>query len=844
MSRLFISHSSRDTEVTRRVQRWLAEQGHESLFLDFDLEAGIPAGQEWERVLYRKLRASQVVVLICTQNSLSSQWCFAEVAIARMERKPVIPILATPLDDANPLPDILKTIQRIDTRTGFDGAFQMLAQALNGLGIEPTSVRYWKPADAPYPGLSAFSEQDAAVFFGREVDISKGMDMLGSVRREGLVIVLGASGAGKSSLIHAGIVPRLRQQRGNWIVVGPFRPSLEPTDELATAIGKAFGLGYEQIRQDLGGGKDLASIIRGYRRRSQYTDGTVVLIIDQIEELLQKGSDQATDFLRLIRTAAEADDPNLVVLGTMRSDFLQDFQQNPMLVGLSFDSLHLSPLSLNQMRMVIEEPSRLAQLEFEPGLVDLLLSEVASTDALPLLAFMLRLLWNRGHERGELLKRDYEELGGLQGAVAQVAERAAKRPLRVWGEQVLGRMFLRLVRITDDGRWVRQRVRWSELPDNAREVLEEFVDSHLLVSAGDGSLGVCHEALFTAWPSLAKWMQGYGEELRVLGQVRSAAAEWERQGRRQEFLWPDMRLMTVWTMIEKLRPELNDTEKRFVRPFDLKMLAEEINERITSHERRAYIGDYLARTGDSRPGVGLLEDGLPDILWIDVPEGEITLDGGWGTFPVGPCRISKYTVTWAQYRSFVESDDGYRNPEWWDQLTRSEQPGEQYRREDNHPAENASWFDAVAYCRWLTARLGYEVRLPTEWEWQQAATHGNDDKEFPWGRWTFTVKELSYAYANTAENGLNRTIAVGMYGEEASAFGVCDLSGNVWEWCLNEFENPRRIEIGGENLRVVRGGSFLYKREFARTRYRDRDLPDWRNLGHGFRLLRAPALRK
>ena|ERR1700730_12550421 len=86
-------------------------------------------------------------------------------------------------------------------------------------------------------------------------------------------------------------------------------------------------------------------------------------------------------------------------------------------------------------------------------------------------------------------------------------------------------------------------------------------------------------------------------------------------------------------------------------------------------------------------------------------------------------------------------------------------------------------------------------------------------------------------------------VAVGMYVQGASPVGALDLSGNIWQWCLNEYLTPERVEITGDKPRVVRGGSFLYKLDFARAKYRDRDLPTWRNLGHGFRLARWPAAR-
>jgi formylglycine-generating enzyme required for sulfatase activity len=122
-----------------------------------------------------------------------------------------------------------------------------------------------------------------------------------------------------------------------------------------------------------------------------------------------------------------------------------------------------------------------------------------------------------------------------------------------------------------------------------------------------------------------------------------------------------------------------------------------------------------------------------------VPGGEVVLEieeekrSTSPTFKVKPFYISTYLVTWAQYWTFLEDPDGYCNPGWWAGLLGlHKEPGRQSQRYDNHPVENVSWFDAVAFCRWLSQRLGYEIRLPTEWEWQQAATGGNPANTYPW----------------------------------------------------------------------------------------------------------------
>jgi hypothetical protein len=255
-------------------------------------------------------------------------------------------------------------------------------------------------------------------------------------------------------------------------------------------------------------------------------------------------------------------------------------------------------------------------------------------------------------------------------------------------------------------------------------------------------------------------------------------------------------------MRQRFHPTLSPDEQAFIRP-EAERLLEVIADPATTHQRRASLGDRLAEIGDPRSGVGLRGDGLPDFVWLPVPGGEVTLENNAGTFAVQPFAISQYPVTWAQYRSFLVAQDGYHQARWWRGLAKRERdPSEQYRQLDNYPAENVSWYDAVAFCRWLSVHLGYEVRLPTKWEWQQAATGGHPTYAYPWG------EEWQPAYASTWESHLGQTTAVGMYPQGASPVGAIDMSGNVWEWCLNEYERSQRVGVSGTALRVVRGGSW------------------------------------
>lgn len=259
-------------------------------------------------------------------------------------------------------------------------------------------------------------------------------------------------------------------------------------------------------------------------------------------------------------------------------------------------------------------------------------------------------------------------------------------------------------------------------------------------------------------------------------------------------------------------------------------LLELLHEPRTTHLRRLTIGRLLAEMGDPRPGVGLRDDDLPDLVWCSVPGGEIFLREYEEPFTVERHFIAKHPVTWAQYRIFLEAPDGHGDLRWWEGLRwRRDYPREAIAI-DNHPAQEVSWYDAVAYCRWLSEKLRYEVRLPTEWEWEQAATGGDPRNVFPWGwGWADTL-------TNTRESGLRRPTAVGMYPGGESPVGALDMSGNVLEWCLNEWHNPRQV-APGPAVRAMRGGSWFQVSSKAYTFFRACDNPYYRFNSVGFRLV-------
>ncbi len=253
---------------------------------------------------------------------------------------------------------------------------------------------------------------------------------------------------------------------------------------------------------------------------------------------------------------------------------------------------------------------------------------------------------------------------------------------------------------------------------------------------------------------------------------------------------------------------------------------------------RAEVGRVLGDIGDPRPGTGVTADGIPDIAWKLIPAGKITLEGNIGTFPVKAFHLARYPVTNAQFQAFVDDANGYKNAQWWAGLEQQQdEPVSSSWNNANHPRETVSWFEAMAYCAWLSQRLNKNIRLPTEWQWQQAACSGHSDFDYPW------EENYQSGYANIDETAnevgsyyLQRTTAVGIYPQGDSMQAISDLSGNVWEWCLNTYENPNNISVSGTDSRVVRGGSWLNDSDFARASSRYNSHPDYRSDHLGFRV--------
>ncbi|MEI6291275.1 MAG: SUMF1/EgtB/PvdO family nonheme iron enzyme, partial [Chloroflexota bacterium] len=244
----------------------------------------------------------------------------------------------------------------------------------------------------------------------------------------------------------------------------------------------------------------------------------------------------------------------------------------------------------------------------------------------------------------------------------------------------------------------------------------------------------------------------------------------------------------------------------------------------------------LLPTWQKNPRFWSMPYGEPE--WVDIPEGSFWMgDAGklnnflhqvW----LPAFRISRIPVTNDQYMLFT-ADTNHDVPEHWFS-------GSIPAVIENHPVVNVSWHDAVAFCTWLSEKLGKKVTLPSEAEWEKAARGTTDQREYPWGSW-------EKLHSNTSELRLSHTSPVDLFPNGASPFGCLDMSGNVREWTrsLADLDYPydhkdvRREDLnaGDNQPRILRGGSYYYRKENARCTSRQRFLPDFKFSNFGFRIV-------
>ncbi|WP_280844655.1 MULTISPECIES: WD40 repeat domain-containing protein [unclassified Streptomyces] len=430
----------------------------------------------------------------------------------------------------------------------------------------------------PYRGLASYRQEDARWFFGRERSTEALLKLLRSAtetgtgtRTGGLVMLVGASGAGKSSLLNAGLVTALEEgaldgdgEHGGRRTILQLVPGADPLTELTGRIPelKTVLSATKTAGPDIDHPPEFAHTVReavaSWAQREAATARPVV-IVDQFEEAFTLCSDESArrTFVRLLHAACtpgpDTPAPALVLLG-IRADFYERCLDHPELAdALQHRHMVLGPLTGGELREAVTGPARAVGLELEPGLAELIVREVSAdgprgahdAGVLPLLSHALLATWQR-RRAGRLTVSGYRAAGGIQGAVAATAERAwsALDPAARTAARLL---LLRLVRLGEDTQATRRRGTRRQLaaestdPGKTEESLEALVRARLVTLDAD-TVEITHEALLTAWPRLREWIDEDRSDHLLRQRIEEDGHSWEGSNRDSSLLYRGSRL--------------------------------------------------------------------------------------------------------------------------------------------------------------------------------------------------------------------------------------------------------------------------------------------------------------
>ena len=467
----------------------------------------------------------------------------------------------------------------------FDSVREFVEQCLSQRQARPRASPV--STDNPYLGLRPFDQTDSARFFGRRRLVSELVTRLSSDDQGSKALVLvGPSGSGKSSVVRAGLLPAVRSGEipgsDAWFVT-TMVPGGDPYESLEAALLRVAVNPPASLLEQLRDGP--RGVLRGVRRCVPGDDQTILLVIDQFEELfVGQAAPLAAAFLDAVTVAVDDPTGPLRLVGTLRADYYHRPLEHPAFAPiLKRGAVEVTPLAPDELEEAILGPAGLAGVSFEPGLVARVAADtIGQPSPLPLLQHLLAELFER--RSGNMLTVEaYDELGGLSGALAERAE-AIYRSADADQRATIRRVFGRLTDPGADRADLRRRMLRSTLGDepDVRWVLERFGAARLLTFDRDSAsreptVEVAHEALLREWPRLVGWLEEDRDLLRSIDALSMSATVWNDDDRRPSDLLRGPRHMAALDLMTSAPQRLGSLEREFI----------DASQALANHERHA-----------------------------------------------------------------------------------------------------------------------------------------------------------------------------------------------------------------------------------------------------------------
>ncbi|MGR8978866.1 MAG: nSTAND1 domain-containing NTPase [Gammaproteobacteria bacterium] len=798
-------------------------------------------GGPWPEVLDRVIAASGAVV-ICAGSRDMGSWQHREInaALERKKINPSFPVVTALLPGCSEPPlGLLSLNIWIDFRQGLDQSMAMtlLAAVIRRRPLAPDLLQRIKETRGginPFKGLHYFREEDASFFYGRHEAVKRLENVL---QENTFVAVTGVSGSGKSSLVRAGLIPKLRSDAGgHWEILTIF-PGESPLFNLTSAfMALLFPHLYEGERlqktvehcqalvKEPGLMKDWVKAIR----KNYPGSSRCLLVVDQWEELyaLRQGESEnqgenashhfnaVTVFIDALLAAADSKEISVVL--TIRSDFIgKAISYRPLADRLQHAQVYLGPMEREELRLAIEKPAENIGSGFEKGLPEILLNDTGNANParLPLLAFALHRLWDDPERRGGKLRLSaYAAMGGVSNTLANTAD-------SLYGnftgdeKKIAQRIMAQLVQVGEGFDDMRRRVKVSRLGADASGIIERLADKKLVAVAhapghDQDVAELTHEAVIKQWKLYKDWLY---DDLQF--------ATWRTQlqfaRERQEILvkhrlgeachWRKVRSK----LLSKEERDFIDRSRRWHFFRKVKIAASILLPLTLMGAFATWVGTEPLLTPKRAVQVLLVKAGITFFLkpaMVQIPPEEEAEQVNRFSFKMGstaadkdsdfteypqhtvviekPFNLGRYEVTFDEYLIFaylIENEGGCPG----NHTIEASRVLDENWGQGTRPAINVSWSDAHCYAEWLSKKTGSEIpyRLPSEAEWEFAARAGTQTR-FWWGS---GIKEKIAVCDGclsewSGKSEKKHTAATDDSSFEPNPWGLYHVSGNTWEW--------------------------------------------------------------
>jgi formylglycine-generating enzyme required for sulfatase activity len=605
---VFFSYAHADEALRDELARHLRLMERQGIIAGWH-DRRIPPGGEWAGAIDAHLQRAQIILLLVSADFLASDYCFnleVQQAMARHDagEARVIPVImrqcdwhSAPFGMLQALPTDGRPIVNWPDR---DEAFLNVARGIRAVAeqMQVLPIRVFPlPSDdasvrnrddggapqrpgSPYPGLRPFRTDESQIFFGR----ARETDALIARLRDSdcrFLAVVGTSGTGRSSLVYAGVLPRLQENAvdgsATWQIVS-FQPGRQGPNPFLAVANELLRLLPQQTILPIRLAEELEkdpATVAGYADQAlieRPTSARLMLFVDQLEELFtQVAGNYRQKFVDLLQEAVRH--PRVQVLVALRADSLPQFLELRQSSIETFETFPLAPPGPTALTDMIRRPAQVAGVTLEDGVADKILEDAGNDrGALPLVAFCLKELYDNSAPEHRITLRQYQRMGGLHEAIGMHATATMERILPGGRDDILEILFSKLVTVDRDGHAVRRRVPHAELDgnDTVRRLAEELSkEPGWLLTRTEHTVELSHDALLDNWRTLKEWIERNRADMRLWAELEHDAKNWRSSSHEDSLLWKGRKLQEARKLLKRAPPYLPeevtiDEMKRFI----------------------------------------------------------------------------------------------------------------------------------------------------------------------------------------------------------------------------------------------------------------------------------------